>query len=878
MEVVVSHVGTDFDALAAMVACSKVHPGAKILLTGMVRNNVHQFISLHKDSLSLYRPGQLDLERCTVLYMVDAADCSRLGDLSGLCQRAQQVVVYDHHPVTEKTDRPGIQEELGAATTILVEQLQKQQFTLDSFAATLFLLGIYEDTNCLTTTSTTPRDVRAAAWLLEQGARLREVGKYINLPFSQEQRELFEQMLAASTTRDINSRTVLITRAATDEYIGGLGRLTQRLAELEACDLIVCIVGMAERVHLVARSMLPELNLTDLLSPLGVRGHPGAVSATFKGAEPDELLTQVVSALEKSLAAGKLAQDLMSAPVKTVADNTSIREANRLLLRYGHTGMPVMDKNQRLAGIISRRDVDKAMRHELGHAPVRGYMTKNVVTVGPRATLSEMTRLIIQNEIGRLPVLDKGQLVGIITRSDLLRQIHGDSTARWHRPLFSSKDFRLAERQENITGLINARLPKRIQGLLLLLGQKAVKEGFKAYVVGGFVRDLVLGVPNFDLDVVVENNAINFARTLPPLIGGRLHVHEEFGTAKLVLGDGYEIDFATARMEFYQFPAAAPEVEQTTIRHDLYRRDFTINTMGFCLNSNQFGRFLDFFGGYEDLQAGLVRVLYNLSFVEDPTRILRAIRFVGRYDFALEEQTEAFMASAISDNMLARAAAARLGHECRHLFQEENVPALLAMFREYGVLAGLLPGLEWTEQLQRQLVAAAKVIQWNQSQGEIVATDNWQIYPLLLLKELVAERGENAPRLGLKGKEIPALLSVCDKLNPLSSALGEEQLAPSEIYRLLQPLPLVGLLTLLAANPDDKRVRSRVLLYLEDLADMELAISGHDLINLGCEPGPRLGRLLDSVRQARLDGEVESREEQLALAEKLLREVKGELK
>lgn len=877
MEVIVSHVGTDFDALAAMVACSRLHPDASIVLTGMVRSNVRQFISLHKDSLALYRPGQLDLGRCSVLYMVDAGDCSRLGDMSHLCDKAQRLVIYDHHPAETGPGAEGIREPLGATTTILVEQLQKNGLPVSTFEATLFLLGIYEDTNCLTTPSTTHRDVRVAAWLLEQGARLDEVVKYINVSFSQEQRSLFEQMLAGSTTRKINQRTITVTQAATEEYIGGLGRLAQRLAELEASDIVICLVNMEDRVHLVARSMVAELDLTGLLGGLGVKGHPGAVSATFKGTSPDSLKQQVFAALEQHLEAGKLAGDIMSAPVKSVADSITIEEANRLLLRYGHTGMPVVDSNQRLVGIISRRDVDKAVRHQLGHAPVRGYMTKNVVTVGPDATLAEITRLIIQNDIGRLPVLEKGKLVGIITRTDVLRQVHGDSTPRWHRPLYSSKDYRLAQRQDNLTDLINTRLPKRIQGLLLLLGQKADKEGFKAYVVGGFVRDLILGVPNYDLDVVVEDNAINFARTLPPLIGGKLHTHEEFGTASLTLPDGYQIDFATARMEFYQFPAAAPEVEQTTIRHDLYRRDFTINTLAFCLNSSEFGRFLDFFGGYDDLQAGLVRVLYNLSFVEDPTRILRAIRFVGRYGFALEEQTESFMASAIADNMLARSATARVGHESRLLLQEANVPALLTMVRDRGALPGLLPGLEWDEKLGGQLQAAARVIQWNESQGDVIATDGWLVYAVLLLEKLAeAKRSEVAPRLGLNQKEQKLVLTVCSRLGGLGAALMQDQLPPSKIYHLLQPLPVMGLLALLAAFPEDNLVRSRVMLYLDDLADIELSINGHDLISLGCQPGPRLGRLLDTVRRARLDGEVSTREQELALAKKLLAETKGE--
>ena len=875
MEVIATHVATDFDALASMVACSRLHPQGQMVLPGTVRHNVRQFLSLHKDSFSFWQANQMQEDKVSVLYIVDADSCRRLGELSHLCEQAGKIVYYDHHP--GQSEGEGIREQLGATVTILVELLKQKQIEISSLEATLFLLGIYEDTNCLTNSGTTPRDLQAAAWLLKQGAVLTEVNKYVKLSFSPDQRQLFEQLLAASQTITVNGRTVVIACTRVDEYIGGLGRITQRLAELEGGDIAITITSMEDRVYLVGRSILPEIDLTVALADLSVKGHGAAVAATFRDTGIDQLASRVKEALQQQLTGGISAAAIMSTPVKSIPDNTTIQEANRLMLRYGHTGLPVVDQNQRLVGIVSRRDVDKAVRHDLGHAPVRGYMTKNVVTVSPQATWEEITRAMTQHDIGRLPVLDRGKLVGIITRTDVLRQVHGDSTPSWHRPLFNSRDYQLAEPMENITGLVNSRLPKRIQGLLLLLGQKADKEGFKAYVVGGFVRDLVLGVPNYDLDLVVEENAIKFARTLPPLIGGRLHEHQEFGTATLTLPDGYQVDFATARLEFYQFPAAAPEVEQTTIKHDLYRRDFTINTLGFCLNSSNFGSFLDFFNGYDDIKRGVIRVLYNLSFVEDPTRILRAIRFAGRYGFEMEEQTKTFLLSAIKDDMLSKVSPARMGGEFSHLFQEANVPVLIDMTHNLGALEAVLPGMDYSQELQQKMQAAARVIQWNQRMGNILVEEAWQVYAVLLLESLPAgQRPAAAERLGLTIREARDVLAVCKQLAEISTSLGGEAMQPSSIYNILQSLPVVGLLSLLAANHNDATVKARVMLYLDDLADMELEITGHDLVRLGCEPGPRLGRLLDSVRRARLDGKVNTREEQLNLAERLLNDSEEE--
>lgn len=869
MEVIVSHIGTDFDGLAAMVACSKLHSRGKMVLVGSQRPGVRQFIALHRDSLRLYRTDQLDLEKITKLYIVDAPDCQRLGDAAWLCQRAEQVVFYDHHPPLDQPGQ-GIRQRVGAATTILVEGLQGENITITPFEATLFLLGIYEDTQCLTSMGVTLRDMKAATWLVEQGANFAEVGKYINIPLSGEQRDLFEALLAETVTLRINERSVLFTVATLDQFVGGLGRLTQRLAELEDCDLTISIVKMEKRVHLVARSQRRDLNLLEMLEPLAVKGHATAVTLTKKDVDPQDLLTQVISILEERMPKGLVAADLMSAPVKSIDDGTTIAEAHRLLLRYGHTGMPVINSSQTVVGIVSRRDIEKAMRHELGHAPVRGYMSRNVISVTPETSIEDVTRRIIQHDIGRVPVLEKGKLVGIITRTDVLSRIHGDSAPRWHKPLFSQGDYRIAQPRDNVTELINNRLPRRIQGILLLLGQKAAKEGYRVYAVGGFVRDLILGLPNYDLDLAVEDNALEFARMLPPLLGGKLSVHEEFGTATLTLSDGFQIDFATARMEFYQFPAASPEVEQTTIRHDLYRRDFTINTLAFSLNSGSFGKFLDFFGGYDDLQAGLIRVLYNLSFVEDPTRILRAIRFACRYGFKLEEETRAFMETAIQDSMLANTPAPRLGREIRIMFHETNVPALLAMAKDLGVMASILGSKDWPLDLDGQLLAAAQVVQWSMERN-LGGDESWLVFPFLLVNYLPpAQQAVAAPRLGLTPREAQLVQTISQGIEQVEGQLRQD-IAASDIYNILRPLPIVALLALLAVNSGEAALRSRVMLYLEKLADVEISIDGHDLLSLGLEAGPEVGRILREVQMARLDGEVSTREQELALANSLLR-------
>lgn len=870
MEVIVSHGGTDFDGLAAMVACAKLHPQAVMVLVGGQSPGVRRFIAEHKSYLPLYRAEQLKLDNISTLYIVDAQRPQQLGELAWLWERAGTIVTYDHHPPFDQAG-PGIRQQVGAVTTLLVEQLRAQEKPVSSFEASLFLLGIYEDTHCLTNLSTTPRDMLAVTWLLEQGGRLSQVNQYIDVSLAPQQRDLLGALLGEARLEKVNQRSVLVMAASLEQFVSGLGGLTQRLAELEDCDLALSIVKMENQVHLVARSRRSELNLLNIFAPLQVRGHAGAITMTFDRLEPSALFSRVMVLLRERLPKVQVAGDIMSAPVKTMPEDTSIAEAHRLMLRYGHMGIPVVNSLQGVIGIASRRDIDKAMGFNLGQTPVGKYMTRNVVTVDVLSPVDEVTRLILQNDIGRVPVLDRGKLVGIITRSDLLKHIAG-SVASAETSLFTSEDFRLAKREDNLTGLINSRLPQRIQGILMLLGQIAQQEGFVAYAVGGFVRDLMLGLPNLDLDVAVEDNAIKFARILAASAGGRLVTHEDMGTATVTLSDGFRIDFATARMEFYQFPAAKPQVEQTTIKHDLYRRDFTINTLAFALNPDRFGEFLDFFGGYEDLRAGLIRILYNLSFVDDPTRILRAIRFACRYGFRLEEETRGLLASALADEMLAKTSAARLGKEMRQLFHEPNVPPLLMLAQELGVMQKLFPGLEWTESLEEQIDAAAGVSRW--LAREDLTGQDWLLYPVLLLNAIPRERwGQALETLGLRdGKEQHLTSLVADNLEQLSSSLKNEALLPQGIYDILNPQPPLALLALLAANPGEASLRAKVLLYLDKLADLEIAIDGNDLLHLGVEAGPEIGRILKAVHRAKLEGQVEIREDELALAEGLYRE------
>ena len=383
-------------------------------------------------------------------------------------------------------------------------------------------------------------------------------------------------------------------------------------------------------------------------------------------------------------------------------------EALIVAQQYGHSGISVKE-GDRVVGIAARRDLDKAVRHGLGHAPVKGIMTRNVVFARRSASVDELRRLMVETNVGRLPVVaDEAyeravregvvhveDAVGIVTRTDVLAAYQG----RW---------------EEEPLPLEVQACPVQPLADLPYLGKifrtaAALSEDFnEVYLVGGFVRDLLLGRPNADVDIAVEGDGIEFARRLARELGGRVRPHQKFKTAVVLFppealgevpgwlqqgSEPFHIDVATTRTEFYDYPAALPRVEHASIRQDLFRRDFTVNAMAISLKGGEFGTVLDFFGGLRDLQDGVIRVLHNLSFIEDPTRIFRAVRYENRYGFRMDEHTRALARGCVDMHLVGDLSSARLRDELIALLGERDVDWTLHRLFELGVARQVHPKL-----------------------------------------------------------------------------------------------------------------------------------------------------------------------------------------
>lgn len=864
MDVIVSHVNADSDSLGALVGASLLYPDSAAVLTGGESPGVREFLALHREALDLREASEVDPETITRVVVVDTPSRRRLGraadwlDLPGV-----EVHLYDHHLDTDPSVRAVLErrEAWGSASTIVAHELRVREIPLTPIQATTMLLGIYEDTGRLTFASTRPEDLEAAAWLMRQGADLGVVERFTHRTLTPEQRTLLQQVLDALEIHEVAGAEIAVACAPPGPYVEDSAVVASVLLESGEADGAFLLLAADDVVYVIGRSRSDAVDIGGALRELGGGGHRRAASAQVKGAGLDEVRARLLAALEPHVARERTAREIMSYPVRTIGPELTVAEARRRMIRYGHSGLLVLEDGE-VAGIATRKDVDKARHHRLEHAPIRGYMTRHVRTVPPETPVSELEEEMTRNDIGRLPVVANGKVLGIVTRTDVLRALHG---ARYVRGMPKPEE-------ETVAQLIRERLPALIQRVLEEVGELAAREEAEVFVVGGIVRDLLLNVRNLDLDLLVEPDGVALARALAAETGGEFK-DKRFGTAAVTLPDGQLVEFATARTEAYSEPGALPDVEPSSVVDDLRRRDFTINAMAAALRPERFGELLDPFGGRSDLERRRIRVLHNLSFTEDPTRIFRAVRFETRFHFRMDPHTQALARHGIRDGVLARISPDRLRKELLQTLREPRCLGAIKRLEELGVLEWLASGLQTNEALLQSLPGALEW--WKKETGQRVDGSYAHLTALLapLGAESAAEVAER--RLHLAPQAIEAIRNALYALADREKLLAPGK--PSEIVRRLRNCGSQTLALLRAATNGHRETQDLLERYAREWRDTKLEITGEDLKALGFPADRRLGQALARTLDARLDGELHGKQAELDYAVASLRSSEPEL-
>ena len=851
------------------------------MLPHRLNRNVHRFLVLYGDELSFLRARDLPPEPIEQVILVDTQRVPTLKRLSTDVPR----YIIDHHPWTQDWASGRLEQssvsttgqslvsylggETGSNTTLLVERIAGARLNVSPIEATLFLLGVYEDTGSLTYTTTTPRDLRVVAWLLERGARLDTAREFLQYRLTSQQQQLYDKLAENAHTYHIRGQAVVVASARVDEYVEEISTVAHRLQDLLEPDALFVLVGQDSHIQMVARSTSEAVDVGNLTEQFEGGGHSRAAAALIRDRCLEAVWDQLVQALNAHVRPAVTVRDIMSFGVHTLSPNTTVAQAEELMRRYGHEGFPVIEEG-RVVGVLARREIDRAVQLQLTQAPIHTYMHKGQIFVDPDDPIDQVQEVMVQHSVGQVPVVEVGQVTGIVTRTDLIKL--------WGQPVRPSRAQEIAARMEaNIPPVLLSLLSKVSRTAQELNGAQAAgaQKIHGLYVVGGFVRDLLLGVQTLDLDLVVEGDAIQLARRLVQKYGGRVRGHARFGTAKWILDETDEevpisyLDFVTARTEFYERPTALPQVERSSIRQDLHRRDFTINTLAIDLTPTRWGELLDFYGGEKDLEEGYIRVLHSLSFVEDPTRILRAARLEQRLGFRIEDRTEELLRNAL--DLLDHTTAERIRQEFYLILQEEWPCDIIYRLKQLGALQRLHPQLECDAWLRVRFCRMHRVLRdggWPLAgEANEVPDPAWYL-ALLTFRLTEGALHVLISRLRIVSREAD-LLDQVHALREYLPLLAKERQSPSTLVRWLEAASREALFVLWIVT-NSSLAREQIESYDHVFRKVTPLLTGEDLRQMDLEPGPIFGDILEALRQARLDGRVKSRFDEEDMIEELL--------
>ncbi|PZU99611.1 MAG: poly(A) polymerase [Leptolyngbya sp.] len=917
MDLVLCHTTADFDTLGAAVGLARLQPGRRIVLTGGCHPTVQRFLALHRDEYPLIERRSVDSSQINRLILVDAQQRDRFGPAADWITQAEHnqvpIEIYDHHPIGTETVQA--QETtiatVGAATTLVVESLQKEKIEPSVAEATVMALGIHVDTGSLLYEGATARDASALAWLMAHGASLSVIADFVEPGLSPTLQGLLTEAMASLQVETVAGHTLAWVLLRVDGYVPGLSGLAERLISLSDADALLFGACYAAKESDAASLLDPDLSgpatspqkltligrargrISDrldwgtVLAAQGGGGHAAAASANLTTADALGTMQEVMAVVRSQLPRQPTARDLMSSPVRTIRPDTTIHEAQRILLRYGHSGLSVVDEGDRLIGVISRRDLDLALHHGFSHAPVKGYMATTLKTITPDTPLTDIEHLMVTYDIGRLPVLHQGALVGIVTRTDLLRHLHQGQPSPSVEPALLGPPAAITLRQA-----LGASLSPVLQGILQQITAAAEARGWHLYLVGGAVRDLLICTDSAsaalpDLDLVVDGffsaAQVGAGVDLATVVKEQfpevdLQIHGRFQTASLVWRkeldhplSGLMIDIATARTEFYPYPAANPEVEASSIQQDLYRRDFTVNALALRLTNPGAGQLLDYFGGLIDLRQGIIRVLHASSFIEDPTRIYRAVRFAVRLGFSLDSQTEGYIHHAIASGVYSQmqhqmrrapALQVRLKNELKYILEAPYWESALALLDQLGALRCLHSELAMTPALWQQL---RRLSRWAKRFSWPELGPPWLLRLQGLLAAVpAAARSPLATHLQLPDRAIERLGRL-DQWEYQWQALVATKPTPSQLYAAFNQADMPTHLLISARQP--RQLGPALWRYLMQWVPTPPLIDGDQLKTLGYRPGPSFRPMLETLFAAQLDGAIATQADAIAFLE-----------
>lgn len=864
LTIITTHFNPDYDAVGSMVAARKLYPEALLVFPGGSEKNLrHFFIQSLIHLLEPAKVKDVDLSKVGRLVVVDTRQPSRLGDLRAVLDNPNlDIHLYDHHP-----DAPGdivgsveVVETVGATVTILTELIHDCGLELRPDEATMMAVGLYEDTGSFTFSSTTGRDYLAAAELLRRGADLGVVSQLTVRELTTEQLALLNDLIDSAETRQARGLSFVIATAQIEHYVDDVAVLAHKMMEIMGLSILFVLVAMDNKVQLIIRSRLGTVNAARIAREFGGGGHPSAAAASIRNMSLNEAKKRLDEILIETLGSFYRARNLMVYPPITIGEWQALTEAREILVKFSINVLLVLDREDRVVGFISEHNVSKALYHGLLDYPVSAFMNTEFISVTPEAGFAEIKDIIVDRKQRVLPVVENDRPVGVITRTDLLQVLAGGEGLDQAAP-------RQETSRRNVAALMRESMDPGLINLLRKMGYQADQAGVNLYAVGGCVRDLIMRKSCQDIDLTMDGDINDFvARAARAHKITKVIRHPRFKTATLETADGYVLDISTTRREYYEHPGALPVVQTGSLRMDLYRRDFTINSLAVALNVDNFGELMDFYRGYQDIKDGYIRVLHNLSFVEDPTRAFRAVRFEARLGFKISKMTATLLEGAVKNNFLTSIDRRRLLNELKLILSEDDPGPAIKRLNEFGLLPYVHPQIALRPAHGQLFTRVRRVRDWLALTFPEKLPLAWFVYLMALTDRLKPhELDELASSLTLKKKEAQVLTVERPLADEILSWFKKplRPLPPSESYALFAELSWPTILFIMAKTENEELSQAGVA-FLTTYRGVKPLLNGRDLIALGVPQGPPVREAYEALRLARLDGLTAAKDDEIA--------------
>lgn len=884
LNLILTHEHADFDAMASLMAAWLLNPGYFAVRPVHLNRNVAVFLKEHRNEIPFHHRKHIPDEKASHILLVDTQKLFATTHLGS----ETKISVVDHHLPGAGLSPDWICrfEAYGACTSIFIPELKRRGVRLVPEVANLLLLGIYEDTGNLSYGSTTVADMKAATWLVEQGADLNVLQRYLHQPLTDNQMMLADRCLASMETLTIAGQEIVIASADATGIHDEYSTVAHHLRDMINPDAIFILLRSKAGLRIIGRATNDRINVGKLLKNFRGGGHARAAAAliameTEEPTEPtmqsarDELVALLPMYVTPPITVGMI----QSTGPLTLNATMKISEVAPIIQKYGYEGYPVVNASGEPVGLLNRRQVDHALFFEMD-GPIDRIMDPGSFSVIESDSIDTVREIMNASGWGQIPVLDphSGRVTGIVTRTDLLRTLP-DSNRGGRR---------------NIADALEKAISPGALTLIRAVSDVAVQFRFPIYIVGGFVRDLILGLPVKDFDIVIEGDAIKVAEHLVSRFGGTIRTHLQFGTAKWNVGDLKRrtgipddnqlfdgcpslvddsdipdtLDLISARTEFYDYPTALPVIERSSIKLDLHRRDFTINTLALRLDGKYFGELIDFWGGMHDLSRGQIRTLHSLSFTDDPTRMIRAVRFEQRFGFQIEKKTlERLMLSA---DLLKRVSGQRILNEFHLLFAEKDPSACFERLSSLGLLRAIHPDLVRTDQHARdyqRMKDAEPDALWLDAEPELTAlVEKWGglIIWFGTEQEKTIEALCERLRIPMKIRAIIIGLSQLFHQWPMKALR-----ARSEAVFFLEKLPVTSLY-LYAVLCDEPATVAFFRNFLSDWRLRKPITNGNTLNALHLEKGPWISAVLERLRAGRIDDEITTETEEIAFRDRMI--------